>query len=88
MASLESKVEERTHDLESALAAKDEFIANVSHELRTPLHSIIASLDLVSMSTQADDPDIRGFVGIGIESSEALLDLINQLLEFQKAEVK
>ena len=40
------------------------------------------------MSTQADDPDIRGFVGIGIESSEALLDLINQLLEFQKAEVK
>ena len=88
LASLESKVEERTHDLESALAAKDEFIANVSHELRTPLHSIIASLDLVSMSTQADDPDIRGFVGIGIESSEALLDLINQLLEFQKAEVK
>ena len=88
LASLESKVEERTHDLERALAAKDEFIANVSHELRTPLHSIIASLDLVSMSTQADDPDIRGFVGIGIESSEALLDLINQLLEFQKAEVK
>ena len=88
LASLESKVEERTHDLESALAAKDEFIANVSHELRTPLHSIIASLDLVSMSIQADDPDIRGFVGIGIESSEALLDLINQLLEFQKAEVK
>ena len=88
LASLESKVEERTEDLERALAAKDEFIANVSHELRTPLHSIIASLDLVSMSTQADDPDIRGFVGIGIESSEALLDLINQLLEFQKAEVK
>jgi len=88
LADLEAKVTERTLDLAQALATKNEFIANVSHELRTPLHSIMASLDLISGSIAPDHEQSRGLIRIGKESSEALLQLIDQLLEFQKTEVQ
>lgn len=88
LADLESKVSERTRDLEQALSTKNEFIANVSHELRTPLHSIMASLDLIAGSIGSDQSESRGLIRIGKESSQALLELIDQLLEFQKAEVQ
>src|SRR5262249_33425060 len=38
--SLEMKVQERTHELMEANAAKDEFISMASHELKTPLSSL------------------------------------------------
>lgn len=83
--SLEDTVEERTQELREALKAKDAFTASVSHELRTPLHSIIASLDL--MSERNDSPsDDRNYLNIAQRASQALLVLINELLDFQRWE--
>ena len=79
--SLEDTVEERTQELREALKAKDAFTASVSHELRTPLHSIIASLDLMSESD--DSPkEGRNYLNIAQRASQALLVLINELLDF------
>ncbi|MEC8002645.1 MAG: ATP-binding protein, partial [Pseudomonadota bacterium] len=83
--SLEDTVEERTQKLREALKAKDAFTASVSHELRTALHSIIASLDLMSESD--DSPkEGRNYLNIAQRASQALLVLINELLDFQRWE--
>lgn len=83
--SLEDTVEERTQELREALKAKDAFTASVSHELRTPLHSIIASLDLMSESGEAPKEN-RNYLNIAQRASQALLVLINELLDFQRWE--
>lgn len=83
--SLEDTVAERTEELTKALKAKDAFTASVSHELRTPLHSIIASLDLMA-DTAVKPHDAENYLGIARSSSQALLLLINELLDFQRWE--
>jgi len=83
--SLEDTVTERTAELTKALEAKDAFTASVSHELRTPLHSIIASLDLMG-DTAVKPEDAKKYLGIARRASQALLLLINELLDFQRWE--
>ena len=83
MDSLESKVYIRTQDLRQALAAKDTFMAGVSHELRTPLHSVIASLDLIATDNEIQ-PAQKQNVSLAQRGARALMQLINELLEFQR----
>ena len=83
--SLEDTVAERTAELTKALEAKDAFTASVSHELRTPLHSIIASLDLMA-DAAAKPEEAKNYLGIARRASQALLLLINELLDFQRWE--
>ena len=83
MDSLESEVDKRTQDLQRALTAKDTFMAGVSHELRTPLHSVIASLDLIATDEQIQ-PKQEKNVRLARRGARALMQLINELLEFQR----
>lgn len=83
--SLEDTVAERTAELTKALEAKEAFTASVSHELRTPLHSVIASLDLMT-DAAAKPEDTQNYLGIARRASQALLLLINELLDFQRWE--
>lgn len=83
--SLEDTVAARTLELREALKAKDAFTASVSHELRTPLHSIIASLDLLSEYSVAQTKN-QDYLNIAKRASQALLLLINELLDFQRWE--
>ncbi|WP_299875841.1 PAS domain S-box protein [uncultured Sulfitobacter sp.] len=67
---------------------KSEFIASVSHELRTPVTSILGALKLLS-ATQQDslsDP-ARKLVGISVQNSERLSQLVNDILDFEKFSV-
>ena len=83
--SLEDTVAERTEELTKALEAKEAFTASVSHELRTPLHSVIASLNLMT-DAAANPEDTQNYLGIARRASQALLLLINELLDFQRWE--
>ena len=65
--------------LVTAVAAKEEFVANVSHELRTPLTSIIGYLDLV-LDEPALAEHIRKPLDIAMRNSERLLHLVGDLL--------
>ena len=71
-------------ELEQALKAKDEFLATVSHEIRTPLHSIIVLAELLNQGHREDE---HGDFATNIRtSSNHLLELVNDLLDFSKAD--
>ncbi len=75
-----------------ASEARSNFISSVSHELRTPLNSIINFTDMVmeDFDEMFDDPALRGenkeFLGRVLKNSKHLLALINDILEYTKAE--
>lgn len=79
--------------LESALYEKSEeinqmklrFFTNISHELRTPLTLIIGPLEQI-MKGSKDVEYLKRLNTIMYKNSTRLLRLINQLLDFRKAE--
>lgn len=66
---------------------RSEFMAKMSHELRTPLNSILGYIDVLQKhSTFVDYPDQLQKLKIVEQSSEHLLELINNVLDFAKIE--
>lgn len=63
----------------SAVEARDDFVASVSHELRTPLTSVLGYLDLV-MDRPDLDEESRRLVGVALDNSERLLQIVSDLL--------
>lgn len=88
---LESKVRQRTRELEIARAeaekaneVKSRFLANVSHEIRTPIHGIIGMSDLLLGARL--NPQQHRYVKIMKSSGESLLSIINDILDFSRLE--
>ena len=81
----EAELDDARQRAEAAAAAKSAFLANMSHELRTPLTSIIGFSRL--MGDRQDLPsEAKQHARRISDASEALLAIINDVLDFSKLE--
>lgn len=86
---LEEAIAERTEKLalalrqaEAATVAKDAFLANMSHEIRTPLNAIIGMTYMALHSRP--EKHVQGYLEKIGTSSEFLLELVNEILDYAK----
>ncbi|WP_231518536.1 hybrid sensor histidine kinase/response regulator [Alteromonas stellipolaris] len=63
---------------------KTEFISNISHEIRTPLNAIIGFGQV--LTDKLEDRQTKKLTSQIVNSSEMLLQIINDLLDFSKIE--
>ena len=64
---------------------KSDFVATASHELRSPLTSIKGFVELLGRSDALGDRE-REFVGVILQSTDRLVDLVNDLLDVARLE--
>ncbi|MBP9855531.1 MAG: hypothetical protein KBD53_11750 [Candidatus Omnitrophica bacterium] len=91
---LESKVQDRTRELQEALRevqdisrTKSDFISAVSHELRTPLTSIKGYASILMDGKLGDIPiEVKQRLGKINTHSDNLVGLINNLLDISRIE--
>lgn len=97
---LERQVAERTASLRAALAqaeqdrrdadaaseAKSRFLAHMSHEIRTPLNGILGLTELALRVTQSAAE--RRYLEVALQSGQALLQVINNVLDFSRIEAE
>ena len=65
--------------------AKSDFLATMSHELRTPLFAVIANTSILEASTDLD-PHHRDMVETIRSSTDLLLSIVNDILDYSKLE--
>ena len=71
-------------EAQAANRAKSDFLATISHELRTPLNGVIGMGSILS-ETDLDEEQ-QDCTDVMLSSAESLLVIINDLLDFSKAE--
>lgn len=69
---------------EVANQAKSEFIANMSHDIRTPFNGILSLMHFLSMQEQ--DPEKKEYMTLVVNTAQALLNFLNEVLEMTEIE--
>ena len=81
---LERTVEERTHALAEASAAKTEFLASMSHEIRNPMNGVIGLVTI--LREQPATPRQEHNLRLLHSCAEQLRSTVDDILDFSKIE--
>ena len=81
---IKQKLQKAYDEAQSANKAKTDFLATMSHEIRTPMNAIIG---LTHLALETNDNEQRQqYLEKVQRSSNALLELMNSILDFSKVE--
>ena len=82
----EAELKEARIRAEVASRAKSAFLANMSHEIRTPMNGVVGMADLLADTPLTEEQ--RLYVDTIKNSGEALLVIINNVLDYSKIEAE
>ncbi|WP_175945657.1 HAMP domain-containing sensor histidine kinase [Caballeronia sp. BCC1704] len=82
---VERLLREAKESSDAAAKAKLSFFASMSHEIRTPLSSLVGNLELVALGPLAAEQEAR--VHAMQASASALLQVVNDVLDFSKMDI-
>ncbi|WP_084649807.1 PAS domain S-box protein [Stappia stellulata] len=79
-------LEEARLQAEEADRAKSDFLAMMSHEIRTPLNAVLGLLDLLLHTPL--QPDQKNHIETARDAALALLQILNDILDFSRLEAR